>query len=102
MVGWASGREDRIRITEDGVEIGRKFWPWQQIGRVGVALGSGGVYLRVSVGWLTCRTLRTTPALTLAQYLELIELLSRQICPRFPHVKFDLPPSPAASASERD
>lgn len=93
----AADRADAVRITEDGIEDGRRFWPWARVGSV-FGLLAGGMAARrngVVIGFTVDRfgvpfphTLLATPALTVGQYAQLAAFLSRA----HPHVAVDPQP----------
>ena len=34
LYSWATTSKVQVRITEDGIECGRKFWPWERIAAI--------------------------------------------------------------------
>lgn len=68
--GLAARWEILVRISEDGIERGRRFWPWRNIKWIGGQLVAGGISLECHVSqpnapiaWWPV-SLQTTPLLT--------------------------------------
>jgi hypothetical protein len=87
-------KEDVVRITEDGIEYGRRRWHWQQISKVG-GTGRTSITLGFTAGRGGIpfpRPLPTTPALTPEQYGPLMESLKTYLASMHPHVTVELEP----------
>ena len=76
----AANRADAVRVTEDGIEHGRRFWPWARVASLTGALtrGGGGRDDGVVIEFTTrrgglkfTRPLLTTPPLTPDQFSRL-------------------------------
>ena len=84
------GREEAVRVTEDGIEHNGRLLPWQTISYFGGVGGSNGVMLECHVGRGRMRSvelLQTTPILTGKHYEALIKVLSAYLDSEFPHVE---------------
>ena len=96
----ALGREDAVRITEEGIGYGRYFWPWARIKSVGGTADprGGGVTVQFTVGYAGVplpRPLPTTPPLTPDQFARLMAAAGTYLSRVHPHVKVN--PQPCAS-----
>jgi hypothetical protein len=96
--GWAAGLEVPVRVTEEGIENGRRVWRWQQVsGFGGTVAGPRRVQLDFIPGRGALRfprSLWTTPSLSEAEYAELVERLIPFLATHHPHVRVDQTPRP--------
>ena len=94
--GWAVHLEVPVRVTEEGVENGRRVWRWQQVsGFGGTVAGPRRVQLDFVPGRGQLRfprNLWTTPSLTDAEFTELVERLTPFLAEHHPHVRVDKTP----------
>ena len=99
LLGLVTDRRDLVRITDEGIEHGRRLHPWQSIASVGAAAVTGGVVLEywlkpgpLGVTPLDLRSINRTPLLKEAEFRELVRVLARELADRFPHVQFNNTP----------
>lgn len=99
--GWVECWEVPVRVTEEGVEHGRRVWPWQEISDFGGNVaGPGG---RVQLLFVPAgrrqirfpRNLWTTPSLSAAEFADLVGRLTPYLAEHHPHVQVD--PTPKSS-----
>lgn len=94
IYNWIYGKDKFVRITEDGIEDGDKLWSWQKIHDFGGYFSSDE---EVTIQFSTSRSvigtmfgskyLLITPALSAEEFLSLRDAISREILPKFPHLK---------------
>lgn len=99
---WIRNDVDNARVTEEGIEIGRRVYPWESITTVHGKNVAGGIMaqldLRREAGAgafmtiLRTRALMTTPFLTRGEFEKLMDDLAAQVVPHHPHVKLDRVP----------
>lgn len=92
---WIVRHETPVRVTEDGVERGRRGWTWQQVSGFGGTRAGRGVVLGFTVGRGHIRfprDLATTPPLTEAEYADLVERLTTYLAEHHPHVRVEKTP----------
>jgi hypothetical protein len=95
---WVANVEEIVRFTEEGIECGRRLWPWHRISEIG-AIRCGDIIVSQFVtrpkGIWKCwraRSLPASPHLTSSQFSQLIDEIRTNIAARHPHVVFDREP----------
>jgi hypothetical protein len=92
---WFWGEDKIIRITEDGIEEGRRMWSWSNVEFFGGIFRGNDVYITFA-GKLNKFLLREyfkqfypSPVLTVAEYQSLAKEIEREICPKYPRLVID-------------
>ena len=99
---WFRNDADNARITEEGVEVKQRVYPWDTIATVYGANVAGGIMIQFEVRnsgkskwWMRtvpARALMTTPFLSPREFENLMDDLCRHVAPLHPHVKLDRVP----------
>jgi hypothetical protein len=93
---WAVGLEVPVRVTEEGVEQGRRVWTWDQVSDFGgTDAGRGRIALAFTPGRGPLRfphNLWTTPDPTAAEFAALVGRLTPHLAEHHPHVRVHAKP----------
>ncbi len=99
---WVRNDVDNARVTEEGIEAGRRVYRWDAITTVSGTRMAGGILvqfeLRREAGAsafmtiLPTRALMTTPLLTTTEFEQLLDDLDAHVVPHHPHVTLDRVP----------
>lgn len=74
LVFMVQGREQPIRVTEDGIVQGRTLWSWERVARFGGQHYSRGIMVTFQLrGCDGARTVVSTPPLTRKQFAQLAQ-----------------------------
>ena len=95
--GWAVRLEVPVRVTEEGVERGRRVWRWQAISEFGGTISGPGGRVQLTFvpgrGQLRFpRPLWTTPSLTTPQFTDVVDRVTPFLAEHHPHVRVDRTP----------
>lgn len=93
---WFTNVETMLRITEDGVEYGRRFWEWSKIQSIRGELVTkpAGVVLviRPRGGIQVDRCFQPDPPLSESEFDMLAKRLRGFVSAKFPRVRIDVTP----------
>ena len=98
--GLIAGREDLLRITEDGIEYVGRLWSWRDVSYLGGTTHSNGVSLECHLGPGTVKLVKflpITPLLTVEQYVALMRVVAAHVSHLYPHVTIE--PTPRRPSS---
>jgi hypothetical protein len=94
LYSWATKSEVFVRITEDGIEHGRKFWPWERIAAISGEYFTWpeGVTLIMRPRGTVCREryLSVNRRLSEPEFVELMNRLKEYLSARYPQVRVEL------------
>ena len=86
---WITRHEVAVRITEEGIESGRKIWAWHKISLIGGRSWGAEIALVMIPRRGLLRTLPTTPPLTAEQFERIMTLVETYLADHCPDVKVD-------------